>query len=186
MTLVDNVFSHVGIKDADNEPHFQKELRIFATNWACRMGSSECIACTHVELRQNLINLPSNMRATIYCNGLRRSGENFASLKSALEATNDLNERNIMITALGCSETESLLIDYIHTSVEGGYKSQSENYRVFTSVLENGQIGLNVVVEFLENNLLAAAEAYGETNINNAIIAAASNVVSDEIEDKVS
>lgn len=172
---------------ADNEPHFSKELRIMATNWACRMGSEACLEATNVELRQNLGNIHSNMRQTIYCNGLRSSDESdYASLKTVLNTTSDTNERSVLLTALGCSQNESVLTEYMQSSVDNSYMSQSENYQVFTSVVGNGQLGLSVAVRFLENNLLEAAAKYGEANINNAMTATASNIVSTEIEDKVS
>lgn len=156
-----------------------------ATNWACRMGSEDCLEATNTELHQNLENINSNMRPTIYCNGLRSNDSNFVLLKDTLNTTFDSNERIILLTALGCSQNKSLLDEYIQSSKDNIYMSQAENYRVFTSVLDNGQLGLSVAVEFLDKYFLEAAAAYGSTNINNAIIATATNIVSTEIGDKV-
>lgn len=181
------MFDHIGIKDlADNEPHFDKELRIMATNWACRMGSEDCLKATNEELRQYWDNIHSNMRPTIYCNGLRSNSEtDLLTLQVVLNKTLDSNERNILLTALGCSQKQDRLNEYIDSSIENNYLSQAENYRVFTAVMENGHLGLNVAVQFLENHLLEATAAYGEANINSAMIATANNIVSSEIEERV-
>lgn len=184
--MVDGLFDYVGIKDlADNEPHFNKELRIMATNWACRMGSENCLEETNAELRRG-DDIHSNMRPTIYCNGLRSNDESdYLLLKNIVNKTSDLNERNILLSALGCSQNESLLYEYIESSIENSYMSQSENYLVFTAVMENGQHGLKVAIQFLENYLLEAARSYGTTNINNAMIVTASKVVSSEFQQRV-
>lgn len=185
--MVDGLFDFVGVKDlADNEPHFNKELRIMATNWACRMGSESCTEATNAELRENWSNIHSNMRPTIYCNALRTNNDSdFLTLKSILNSTFDSNERNILLTALGCSQNESQLYEYIQSSIENSYMSETENYQVFTAVIENGQLGVSVAIQFLENYLLEAARSYGETNINSALITIASNVVSSENEQRV-
>ncbi|KAJ6635224.1 Cysteine and histidine-rich protein 1 like [Pseudolycoriella hygida] len=185
--LVNGLFDYIGIKNLpDDEPHFNKELRILATNWACRMGSQKCLEETNKELRENWENINSNMRPTIYCNGLRSNDDSdFVTLRNKLNATFDSNERNIILTALGCSMNSSRLQEYIHSSIENVHLSQAENYRVFTAVLENGQLGLNVVVQFLEENFGQAASAYGASNINNAVIATATNIVSTEMAEKI-
>lgn len=185
--MVTGVFDYIGIRNLiDSEPHFNRELRIMATNWACRMGSEDCLEATNAELRQYSDNIHSNMRPTIYCNGLRSNdSSDFLLLQTILNSTFDSTERNILLTALGCSQNGSLLLQYIKSSTENIYKSQAENYRVFTAVLDNGQLGLNVAVQFLKDHLLVAAVTYGSTNINNAMIATATNIVSTEIEEQV-
>lgn len=177
----------MGVKDlADSEPHFNKEFRIMTVNWACRLGSQKCLEETNAELRQSWTNIHSNMRPTIYCNGLRSDDDSdLLSLKNILNDTFDSNERNTLLTALGCSMNGSQLTNYIHSSIENNYMSEAENYLVFTSVLDNGQVGLNVAVQFLETYLSEAATAYGSANINNAMIATATKVVSTEVEEKV-
>lgn len=149
------------------------------------MGSANCLATTNAALRQNWENLHQNMRPTIYCNGLRSSDADFSSLKTILNDTLDQNERNILLTALGCASNELRLQEYIRSSIENNYLSTAENYRVFTAVVENGQIGLNVAIEFLENYLSEAVAAYGNTNMNNAVIATASRIVSSPVKEKV-
>ncbi len=188
LQLVDGLFEYIGIKDlADDEQHFNKELRIMATNWACRLGSEDCREKTNSELRSNWENLHANMRPTIYCNGLRADGENdFQSLKNILNKTVDSTERITLLNALGCSENQSNLLEYLQSSIQNIYFTQSENYRVFASVMGNGQVGLDVAIQFLEAHLSEAVTAYGNTNMNNGMIAMASNVVSIEFEQRVS
>ncbi|XP_037049932.1 aminopeptidase N-like [Bradysia coprophila] len=186
LNLVDGLFDYIGIKDlGDNEPHFNKDLRILATNWACRLGSINCIEKTNAELRQNWDNIHSNMRPTIYCNGLRANGDNdFSSLMIILYDTVDSTERNNILAALGCSSNEAQLKVYIQTSLGNNYLSAAENYQVFTAVMENGELGLNVALDFLDNYLAEAVVAYGNTNMNNAIIATANKIVGSDREQR--
>lgn len=185
--MIDPLFDYIGVKDlADNEPHFNKELRILVTNWACRMGSKKCLEATNAELRQNWANLHANMRPTIYCNGLRSNDDSdFVTLTNMLRNTFDSNERNILLTALGCSPNENRLVEYLHSSIENRYLTESENYRVFTAVVENGQLGLNVAIEFLKNYSADAAASYGNSNMINAVIATASKIANTDAEQKV-
>lgn len=184
---MENIFLYIGVKDlADNEPHFNKELRILATNWACRLGSQNCIDKTNEELRQYWSNIHSNMRSTIYCNGLRANGDNdFSSLMLILHDTVDATERNNILTALGCTSDESQLKVYIQSSLGNIYLSAAENYRVFTAVMENGAVGLNIAIDFLDTSLSEAVLAYGNTNVNNAVIATAYKIVGSEKKGRV-
>lgn len=186
LNLVDDLFDYIGIRDlGDNEPHFNKELRTLATNWACRMGSESCIEKTNAELRQNWDNIHSNMRSTIYCNGLRANGDNdFSSLMGILNNTVDPTERNNILTALGCTSSVSQLQMYIQSSTQNNYLSAEENYRVYTAVMENGAIGLNVALDFMDNQLPVAVDAYGNTNVDSGMIATAYKIVGSEREEK--
>lgn len=181
--LIKNLYDHVGLTDkSDDEPHFQKQARIWAINWACNMGAEECLIATRdVINRQTIENIHVNVRQAILCGALRQATTNdYLNVFQLFNLATDPNERNRYISALGCTWNRSFLLDYIYTSSasneENFYNSQAERYRVFSSVLDNGQVGLSVVIEFLQNDLAAAASSYGRTNINNALTTVASYI----------
>lgn len=190
--LVKRLYDHVGLTDkGDNEPHFQKQARIWAINWACNMRTEECLTATRNAVsQQGSENIHVNVRQAILCGALREtSANNYVDAFDLLTLATDPNERNRYISALGCTWNRNYLLDYIYTSSasseEDRYTSQAERYRVFQSVLDNGQVGLSVAIEFLQNDLASAASAYGRTNINNALTAVASYILTTEMENEV-
>ena len=58
------------------------------------------------------------------------------------------------------------------------FLSQEENYKVFTAVLDNGEWGVHTVLRFFEMGVQPIKKAYGDVNLNNAMIATATNVAS--------
>lgn len=190
--LIKNLYDHVGLTDkGDDEPHFQKQARIWAINWACNMGAEECLIATRDAIsRQNIEDIHVNVRQAILCGALRQATTNdYLNVFELFNLATDPNERNRYISALGCTWNRSFLLDYIYTSSasneENFYNSQAERYRVFTSVLENGQVGWSVAIEFLQNDLAAAASSYGRTNINNALTTVASYITTTAQESQV-
>lgn len=189
--LIKRLYDHVGLTDkGDNEPHFQKQARIWAINWACNMGTEECLTATRDAARQGIENIHVNVRQAILCGALRETTtDNYVNAFDLLTLATDPNERNRYISALGCSWNRNYLLDYIYTSSASSeqdpYNSQTEKYRVFSTVLDNGEVGLSVAIEFLQNDLAAAASAYGRTNINNALTAIASYILTTEMENQV-
>lgn len=186
------LYNHVGLTDkGDNEPHFQKQARIWAINWACGMGTQECLTAARETVeRQNTVDLHPNVRQAVICAGLRQgTTETYLKIFETLMATTDSTERSRLITALGCTWNRQNLLDYLYTSSgtseESFYSTQAEKYRVFTSVLDNWQVGLSVAIEYLQKDLAAAASNYGRTNINNALITVASYITTTEMENEV-
>lgn len=191
--LIKDLYNHVGLTDkGDDEPHFQKQARIWAINWACNMGAEECLNATRDTVnRLSIGEIHVNVRQAVLCGALRQTTSDamYLYVFELLNLATDPNERNRYITALGCTWNRKYLLDYIYTSSasseENFYNSQAERYRVFTSVLENGQVGLSVAIEFLQNDLAAAASSYGRTNINNALASIASYITTPDIENQV-
>lgn len=190
--LITELYNHVGITDkGDAEPHFQKQARIWAINWACNMGSEACLTATRNAISgQDIADIHVNVKQAVLCGALRQATENtFVSVFRLLESEIDSTERNRYISALGCSWNRDFLLDYIYTSSasseENVFYSQAERYRVFTSVLDNPQVGVSVAIEFLQNDFAGAASSYGRTNINNALTTLASYITTTEMENEV-
>lgn len=190
--LIKTLYDHVGLTDkGDDEPHFQKQARIWAINWACNMGAEECLVATRDTVsRQNIEDIHVNVRQAVLCGALRQAATDaYVHVFELLTSATDPNERNRYISALGCSWNRNYLLDYIYTSSasneENFYSSQAERYRVFSSVLDNGQVGLSVAIEFLQNDLASAASSYGRNNINNALTTLASYITTTEMESQV-
>jgi len=157
------------------------------------MGLVECLTATRNTIAQldDIANIHVNVKQAVMCGALRQATENtYVSVFELLDAETDSTERSRYISALGCSWNRNYLLDYIYTSSASGeenfYRSQAERYRVFSSVLDNGQVGLSVAIEFLQNDLAAAANSYGRTNINTALTTLASYITTTEMENQFS
>ncbi|XP_037031041.1 aminopeptidase N-like [Bradysia coprophila] len=191
--LIKNLYDHVGVTDkGDAEPHFQKQARIWAINWACNMGLEECLTATRNAIsQQNIASIHVNVRQAVLCGALRQATDyTYVSVFELLGLETDSTERNRYISALGCSWNRNHLLDYIYTSSasseENVFNSQAERYRVFSSVLDNGQVGLSVAIEYLRNDLAGAVSSYGRSNINSALTAIASYITTTEMESQFS
>ncbi len=190
--LIKSLYDHVGLTDkGDDEPHFQKQARIWAINWACNMGAEDCLTATRDTInRENIEDIHVNVKQAVLCGAMRQAtADSYLNIFELLRSTTDATERSRFISALGCSWNRNHLLDYIYTSAasseENFYSVQAERYRVFTSVLDNGHVGLSVAIEFLQNDLDGAASSYGRANLNNALTTVASYITSTDMENQV-
>lgn len=192
--LLKNLYASTGVLDAENEPHYHKQTRISAMNWACKFGLAECLTSTNNLLKQYLSTntaIHQNNFEAVLCNGVRTATTpEYQNLFAKLKAEGNTIVRQRIITAMACASDKEKLLAFIETSVgstesEVGYLSSAERYRVFTEVAANGQNGTSVAIEFLKNNFDSANSNYGSTNLNAAIVQLARYTVTDDLHEEV-
>lgn len=182
--MLTHLYSTTGVLDVENEAHYHKQSRINAMNWACRLGMEKCLTDSSALLKSHLtsgVAIHPNNVATVYCAGLRSSTvEEYASFMQKFVAETNGEERLRLLSGLGCRRDNETLTAYIQTSVgtEIAYRNAAERYRVFTSVVGNGNVGLEVAIKFLIDNMDLANTNFGTNNLNNGIVLVAQNVVS--------
>lgn len=143
------------------------------------MGSVHCRSDATRELRELMstgVEFHQNVRNVLYCAALRSGNENdFYFVWDRMLSTDDATGRNLLISALGCSSTTRLLRVLLRSTLETTNDNDieyrpGEAYRVFSTVYQNGLIGLDLALDFVTDNAQDVFDEFGFTNFENIII----------------
>lgn len=158
------------------------------------MGSQLCRRATNAALRSIMASngeFHQNVRDALYCASLRNGDRgDYEFVWNRLLASVDQNYRNMLISALGCTEELFLLEEFLNSSLNstntGDFEYRSgEHIRVFNAVYQSGSEGLNIALTFLASNLEEASRTFGINNIGNIIVGIAERLTlytqSDEV-----
>ena len=156
-TIVTTLYNKLGVNVITNEPKLDRYARVIAINLACKAGMTKCLNDTAVQL-QNIIatnaTLDPDVTQSIYCNGLRTNNDNaFMYLLSKMQQSDDETERELIINALGCSKNPTLLTMYLYSAIAPGntYRLEEQSL-VLKSVVSQGQLGLELTMNFIANH----------------------------------
>ncbi|EAT35030.1 AAEL012783-PA [Aedes aegypti] len=191
--LVEPSFHKFGLENKPSDTHFAKLTRNILINWACQVGSEDCLTQTNSQLAEVVSNktkdIDPNLKGVVYCNGLRNADRNtFQYVLDRMHRSQDPSDRMLLISALGCSENTALLEMYLATSLDEtgdfGYRGQ-ERSRVFSAVYVNGRVGLETAMKFLDANAATIDRLYnggsfGGRAIGSAVTGMARRVVNKE------
>lgn len=155
--IVTGLYNKLGVHVAPDEHKLDRYARIIAINLACKAEMTRCLTDTADELQKMIetnSSLAPDVTASIYCHGLRGGSDAaFMFMLNKMQFSEDPAEREMIIEALGCSQNPSLLRMYMHSAFAPGSPHQSiEKYHILRSVVHNGQLGLELTIEFLTNN----------------------------------
>lgn len=143
------------------------------------MGSQLCRRATNGALRSIIASngeFHQNVRDALYCASQRNGDRNdFEFVWNRLLASNDQTYRNMLISALGCTEELFLMQEFLNSSLNstntGNFVYRSgEHIRIFNAVYQSGSEGLNLALTFLVSNLEEASLTFGTNNIGSIII----------------
>lgn len=143
------------------------------------MGSVHCRSDATRELRELMVSgveFHQNVRNVLYCAALRSGNSNdFNFVWNRMLSTEDGVDRNLLMSALGCSTIPRLLRELLRSTLEATNENEieyrpGEAYRVFSSVYQNSLIGLEMTLEFLMDHRHEAFADFGFTNFENIII----------------
>ncbi|XP_064549574.1 aminopeptidase N [Drosophila montana] len=127
---------------------------------ACHLGHRRCISESTKQF-QNWLEAPNpdaynpispNMRGIVYCSAIQYGTEfewDFAFeryLKSNVPA-----EKELLLSALGCSKEPWLLYRYLRRAIAGQHIRKQDVFRVFAAV-SNTVVGQQVAFDYLRNN----------------------------------
>lgn len=149
-----HAFTKLGVAVGDKDTNFDIHARNVAVEWACKGGLESCISETSKLLLQNVegANIHPDLQSVVYCNGLRNATEGtFNFILNKLEKSLDQGERTLLISSLGCSQNSTLLSQYLEKSLTNTFRLQ-ERARVITAVARNGNIGLDLTMDFIVKN----------------------------------
>ncbi|XP_068157458.1 aminopeptidase N [Drosophila tropicalis] len=156
------VYNEVRFEDSrsDNEDILLLLKRSEILNMACHLGHQECIS-ESIRHFQNWIQTPNpdannpigpNLRGVVYCTAIQYGTEyewDFAFeryLRTSLSG-----EKELLLTALGCSKEPWLLYRYLRRGIAGEHIRKQDVFRVFAAV-SNSVVGQHVAFDFLRNN----------------------------------
>ncbi|KAG4077604.1 hypothetical protein HA402_003031 [Bradysia odoriphaga] len=178
-SLIEHLYDTVGPRDIPDEPLLRKYSRPLAIQWACNLGSVHCRSDATRELRELMVTggeFHQNVRSVLYCAALRSGNSNdFYFVWDRMLSTDDASGRNLLSSALGCSTTRRLLTELLRSTVEATNDNDieyrpGEAYRVFSSVYQNGLLGLEMALDFLVQNTQEVFDDFGFANFENVII----------------
>lgn len=117
-----------------------------------------------------------NVRDVLYCAALRSgSSGDFYFVWNRMLSSDDVSLRDLLIAALGCPTIPRLLRELLRSTLKatndkGIEYRPGEAYRVFSSVYQNGLIGLEMALDFIVDYRHEAFADFGFTNFENVII----------------
>lgn len=155
--IVNALYNKLGVHVVPDEHKLDRYARIIAINLACKAGMTRCLTDTADELQKMIetnSSLAPDVTASIYCHGLRGGSDAaFMFMLNKMQYSEDPAEREMIIEALGCSQNPSLLRMYLYSVIAPGSPHESiEKYHILKSVVHNGQLGLELTMEFLRSN----------------------------------
>ncbi|XP_015517541.2 uncharacterized protein LOC107222622 [Neodiprion lecontei] len=169
---VSPIHNSLGYTVQDGDEHVTSFLRANSHSWACRMGCPGCNSQSQ-QLVQDFYNSGGNtsiavdLRAWAYCEGLRIADANVWNFmwERYLE-TNVAGEQALILSGLGCSLDENILLRYLTFSIteNSGLRSH-DRLAAFTSVYSNSPSNVDVALQFLFHNIANISLHYGGLNV---------------------
>lgn len=180
--IVEPLYNRLGVEVVPNEPKLERYARSIAINLACQAGLSTCLSQSADKLQQVISSgakIAPDLQSALYCNGLRQSNATtFFYLQNKMLNSEDQAERTLIINALGCAQDEVLLTQYLNLAIiPGDALRLQEKFRVLVAPVNNGELGLRVMMEFIRFNFHAII-AISPTQVNTMLSNIASRVAS--------
>lgn len=183
--IVEPLYNRLGVEVIGTEHKLERYARSIAINLACQAGLSNCLTQSAQKLQQVINNgtkIAPDLQSAIYCNGLRQSNSTaFFYLQNKMFQSEDQAERTLIINALGCAQDATLLSQYLNLAIlPGDALRLQEKFRVLVAPVNNGELGLRVMMEFIRYNFHAII-AISPTQVNTMLSSIASRIASQDL-----
>ncbi|XP_026679329.1 aminopeptidase N-like [Diaphorina citri] len=171
---LEGIFNELGLEDKSTEENMSKLGRSSISLWICNLGHSGCYNQAVAEFRTWIrapekSNIPPNIKDAVYCMGIKYgSGEEWTRLWQYYLTTDLASEKIAVMYALGCSQNETVLYDYLSkiTDPKSGIRSQ-DHYIVIRGVLGE-RPGLRAGLKFLKDKTHSLLEEVKKDELSNA------------------
>lgn len=152
---------------------YDRYSREIALRYACNSGNEQCLADTFKliqQLAESDLRVPKGLEDVVYCSGMRGTNKQteWYAIWNKLLTPTDATFRSQLISALGCSDDQALLKEFLETSIgAGGLANYSQNERraVLSAVL-NSYSGLEAVINFMTEFEIDILRDYGYTSLD--------------------
>lgn len=154
---IEKYYNSLGAQSTPNDRLLDRYGRNIAITYACRMGLESCLSDTTERVRSmlnNSIEVEIDHRSQVYCAGLRTANSDlFLAFWNRLFNIEDITLRTLMGNALGCSEITANLVILLDTTLDPTVNyMDGERLRLLAAAAGNTNIGLEVTLNFIENN----------------------------------
>lgn len=186
--LLDNVYNDLGFKDGRKDTQLQIYTRKAVLVRACTVGNLGCIGEAVLHFRNWKISpnpdvnnpINPNLKELVYCTAIRVGDQtDWEFAWDRFINSNVGSEREIIMTALGCSRETWILTRYLERAITDGSSIRKQDaFRVFNSVTEN-TIGQELAFRFLRVNWDRIRKYMGSSILAlNGIVKAVTNKLS--------
>ncbi|CAK9796737.1 Aminopeptidase N [Anthophora quadrimaculata] len=169
LQLTNNLFSELDFVDTTMETHFNQLNRELILTWTCKLGNKVCINKS-VDLfrawRESKVNkISPNARPAVYCTAIKHgSEEDWRFLWQQYLEANLSSEKQIILNALGCTNSSTILNLHIQYALTRNYTShirRQDINAVFASIYKTGKHGIDLILDFISQNYTKLYDYYG-------------------------
>lgn len=192
LSLIENVYQTLGYVDRKKDDRLTIQLRRELNDLACKFGHEECVFSS-LEYFRSMINAVSriepNQRSAAYCMGvLYGNVDDWNFLWNHYKTSKVVSEQLVILNALGCSNDTDILKQYLKYAISPYEKHKirkQDSTSIFSAVYSSSLIGVNCVLEFIDENHDEIAKYYGSYDTIASILSGASRYLStDELINK--
>ncbi|XP_036344816.1 aminopeptidase N-like [Rhagoletis pomonella] len=179
LDLMENVYKDISpnnfTEDADGGEDMLKLIkRVEILYMACHLGHRHCVleSARHFHNWMEVANpdnnnpIPPNLRGIVYCTAIQYGSEyewEFAFQR--YRSTTVSTEKELLLSALGCSLEPWILARYLRRSISGEDIRKQDVHRVFAAVSGN-VVGQQIAFDFMRNNWEEIKTYLGSTMSN--------------------
>ncbi|XP_016982032.2 membrane alanyl aminopeptidase [Drosophila rhopaloa] len=138
-SLTNKAYNQLGFNETSSDTALDIYLRTKILSWACRYGSADCISKAKGYF-QSLTTVPKNIRATVYCVGLREGGATeFQALYDKFKAETVATEETLLQNSFGCVKTQALIEKVFDLILSDEIRKQDKSSVLSTLYTENNE-----------------------------------------------
>ncbi|KAJ8681952.1 hypothetical protein QAD02_017744 [Eretmocerus hayati] len=195
--LLENVYQKVGFRDSSSENQLETFLRLDVLSLACSLGHEDCVTKAKRQFDSwrnsgdpDKINpISPNLKSVVYCTAVKVGGEaEWQFMWQRYLKSNVGSEKDLLMSALGCSREVWLLSRYLDWAVteNSGIRKQ-DVARVFGSV-SNNIVGQRLTFDYCSNRWDKLKQYFGTSllSLNNIIKVSTKRIVTrNELKDLI-
>ncbi|XP_017103497.2 membrane alanyl aminopeptidase-like [Drosophila bipectinata] len=138
-SLTQKAYNKLGFNETETDTALDIYLRTKVLSWACRYGSADCISRAKTYF-QSLSTVPKNIRATVYCVGLREGGSTeFEALYNKFKVETVATEETLLQNSFGCVKTQALIERVFNLILSDEIRRQDKSSVLATLYTENNE-----------------------------------------------
>ncbi|KAH8330498.1 hypothetical protein KR067_004043 [Drosophila pandora] len=158
--LTQKAYNQLGFNETESDTALDIYLRTKVLSWACRYGSADCINRAKTYF-QSLSTVPKNIRATVYCVGLREGGSTeFEALYNKFKVETVATEETLLQNSFGCVKTQALIERVFNLILSDEIRRQDKSSVLATLYTENNE-NVSPVFALVTQKFEELAEAMG-------------------------
>lgn len=166
-SLVKPFYEKWTLEEAEREEVFDKLSRITAVSLACEFGVSQCLADTYDKFKEFIsgVNISPNIRSLAISYGIRKAiNEEITKLWQIYVKSSNSDERMEIVSSIGSIPNDTTVGFYLNTCIQDANDtnvSSSERLVLVASVINSGQRGVTLTIQFLLRELIKVNSLVG-------------------------